>query len=252
MRYEDRITIATPEGVDLDLVLAGLGSRIGAGAIDLVLRLLIILGFALLLLLPSVIGGTAPSPLLLAMLGLVGFGVQFAYDVGFETFASGRTPGKRWTGLRVVRSGGGPVDFRTSAIRNLLRLVDGLLTAYVGGIVSIVVSSRNQRIGDMAAGTLVVREGFGGSSRGADRPLHELWRPENLDSWDVSGVTSEEVGAVRRFLVRRSDIEPASRARIAAELGSRLRPKVVGPHEGVDPEAFLEALVVAKEGRGRP
>lgn len=251
MRYEDRITIATPEGVDLDLVLAGLGSRIGAGGIDLVLRALIILGFALLVLLPSIIGGTAPSPLLLAFMGLVAFGVQFTYDVGFETFASGRTPGKRWTGLRVVRSGGGPVDFRTSAIRNLLRLVDGPLTGYVGGITSIVVSPRNQRIGDMAAGTLVIRERTADASRGADRPLHGLWRPENLDAWDVSGVTSEDVGAVRRFLVRRPDIEPASRARIASELVHRLRPKVVGPDEQIDPEAFLEALVVAKEGRGR-
>lgn len=251
MRYEDRISIATPEGVDLDLVLAGLGSRIGAGVVDLLLRGLVVVAFGLLLLLPAVVLGEGPSPVLLAALALVVFVTEFGYDVGFETLASGRTPGKRWTGLRVVRAGGGPVDFRTSVVRNLLRLVDGPLTLYVGGIASILASSRNQRIGDLAAGTLVVRERRGDDRRRAERPLGELWRPEDLDAWDVGAVTLEEVGAVRRFLVRRGEIEPVARTRIAAEFVRRLRPKVVGPSEGVEPEAFLEALVVAKEGRGR-
>ena len=93
-----------------------------------------------------------------ALLALVSFAVVTTYDILFEVFASGRTPGKRMNGLRVVRSGGEPVRFVTSAIRNALRAIDFLPFAYVIGAVTILATRNNQRLGDIAAGTLVVRE----------------------------------------------------------------------------------------------
>jgi uncharacterized RDD family membrane protein YckC len=89
---------------------------------------------------------------------LLGFLLFVGYDVAFEVLASGRTPGKRLTGLRVVLENGGPVTFPASAVRNVLRLIDLLPGTYLVGIASILVSSRNQRLGDHAAGTLVVRD----------------------------------------------------------------------------------------------
>src|SRR6185295_6811110 len=104
--------------------------------------------------------------LLAALLGDLGvaiasvatFLISFGYDVAFEVLANGRTPGKRWTGLRVLRDDGRPVDLLSSAIRNVVRLVDGLPLSYLPAMVFIIATKRNQRLGDLAASTIVVRE----------------------------------------------------------------------------------------------
>src|SRR4051812_7063838 len=119
--------------------------------IDWLLTLLLIGALAILL---FAIGSGVATAVFLVLAFLVWFG----YDVLFEVLANGRTPGKRACGLRVVRSGGQPIGFVASSVRNLLRIVDGPLTMYLAGMVSIVMSERNQRLGDMAADTLVMRE----------------------------------------------------------------------------------------------
>src|SRR5437868_3232179 len=157
MEYEDRLTIATPEGVDLELTLAGVGSRFASAIVDYLIQAAIIIGLGLVLglgagLSPDASGFAAALWTVLAFLLFVG------YDIAFEVLASGRTPGKRMNGLRVVREDGGPVTFPISAVRNVLRIVDILPGTYLVGMVSILVARRNQRLGDFAAGTLVVRE----------------------------------------------------------------------------------------------
>lgn len=254
MSYEDRISIATPEGVELDVTLAGLGSRFVAGLVDQAIQWAVLL--ALLLLGAVVVDvDSGDSGLLLfgAAMALAFLIVQFGYPVLFETRANGRTPGKRWTGLRVVRVGGGPVTFTASAIRNLLRLVDMLPGAYAVGMVAILASSRNQRLGDMAAGTLVIRERTGDQVK----PVAPWLRPELRDQpseearrWDVSAVTADEVVAVRRFLERRATLTDEARARLGADLAVRLRPKVVGPRHDMHPEDFLLDLAAVKATRG--
>ena len=242
MRYEDVISIDTPEGVPLELTLAGVGSRFSAALIDGFIQ-----GVTLVVI--GVLVGVAGSSGPVVAIGLIsGFLVFFGYDVLFETKASGRTPGKRVTGLRVVRVGGGPVDFRTSAVRNLLRIIDLLPGTYLVGIITILASRRNQRLGDLAAGTLVLREVK------ASVPVAPVGAPaaelvESVGDWDVSAVTAEEMATVRRFLERRPGLTPQARARLAGELAGRLLPKVVGPPERVAPEHFLEQLVAAKAAR---
>ena len=94
----------------------------------------------------------------LAVIGaIVSFVVIWGYDTLFETFNSGQTPGKKRLSIRVVSESGGGLSFRMAAIRNLLRIVDEG-TLFLGALFSIAASPRNQRLGDMAAGTLVVRE----------------------------------------------------------------------------------------------
>lgn len=241
------MVVATPEGVTLEFTLAGVGSRFVAAILDLLVQ--IPLAGSILLLavaLEGAIGGWA------ALLGGVGaFVVIFGYDVAFETLASGRTLGKRWTGLRVVRIGGGPVTFVPSAVRNLLRLIDFLPSVYLAGVVAILATSRNQRLGDLAAGTVVVRErvlpAAGGASWSTAPPTTSAGVARaDLATWDVSAVNAHEVAAVREFLDRRASLAPEARSRLARDLAGRLRAKVVGPDDGIGPESFLEALLTAK------
>lgn len=251
MPYEDRISIATPEGVDLQLTLAGLGSRAVARIVDQLIQTGVLIAVALLAGLAGG-GGSVAGALFL----VVAFLVQFGYDVLFETLASGRTPGKRWSGLRVVRSDGGPVGFVASAVRNLVRLVDFLPGVYAVGMAAVLASRRNQRLGDMAASTLVVRERHGGR-RPAPAPVPTTTASGTRSptagagavAWDVSAVTADELATVRRFLDRRTGLTADARARLAGDLAGRLRPKVVGPPPGQAPEEFLEALAAAKAAR---
>ena len=248
--YQDRLVIATPEGVELALDLAGLGSRFTAGIIDLAIKTVIVIG---VLLLASRLSGLVAT-IALAVLPLL---VYIGYDVLFETLGSGRTPGKRATGLRVLRADGGAEDGVASLIRNVLRLIDGLPLSYVPGIVSILVTKRNQRLGDLAAGTIVVRERRGG--RRAHEPGAEpRFLPPLAErapaapavagpsGYDLGGLTDADAGAVRAFLDRRDGLDAGARRDVALRLSDALRPKVAGPFDGLDAERFLEALDAAR------
>ncbi len=248
MQYEDRIAIPTPEGVTLQLTLAGLGSRAVAGAVDLVFKGVLVL--ALLIVVLAAVGDDGA----LVIVPAVGL-TMLLYDVLFETLGGGRTPGKRMGGLRVVRAGGRPIDLTASMIRNVLRFVDGMPLGYVPTIVSIAVTRHNQRLGDLAAGTIVIRD-----RREIDREQPRFAVPAPAPavasagaragaSWDVSAVPAEDLATVRAFLERRHGLAREPRARLAAQLDGALRPRVGGADE-IDPERFLEILYDAKRARG--
>jgi uncharacterized RDD family membrane protein YckC len=240
--YEDRISVATPEGVTLEATLAGPGSRFTAGLIDQVLRWSLLLALVILFAVFDD-GNEDLSRLAVAGIVVVIFFVQFGYDVLFETLASGRTPGKRWTGLRVVKMGGTPVGFLASALRNILRIVDSLPGFYLVGILFVLFTKNNQRLGDLAAGTIVVRER---RQKTAFPPVVTAPGPA---LYDVSAVSAAELATVRRFLDRRPMLTPDARGRLAREMATRLGPKVVGPSRQWEPETFLEFLVAAKAAR---
>jgi uncharacterized RDD family membrane protein YckC len=247
MRYEDTITILTPEGVELELTLAGLGSRFVAVLVDTLLKtaLLVALGLAFA---GGVFGVEVGGGLLGALYLVLVFLVLFAYDVLFETLASGRTPGKRWTGIRVVRLEGQPVGFLASSVRNILRLVDFLPFGYALGTLAILATARNQRLGDVAAGTLVVRERHGAAVADWAARLAAPF-PDGAPGWDVSAVTVDEVATVRAFLERRFELTDEARAQLGATLAERLRPKVAGVPDDIHVEAFLERLAATKASR---
>lgn len=247
MEYEDHLTIATPEGLDLDLTLAGVGSRFASALVDnliqaaLVLALLLVLGLGFGV---SASGGGFAA----ALWVLLSFLVFVGYDVTFEVLASGRTPGKRMNGLRVVREGGEPVTFLASAIRNTLRLIDILPSLYLVGIVSVLVTARNQRLGDLAAGTLVVRERKASAPTSAFRGPRPRRIPD-VDGSDTSAITADELAAVRAFLERRDALTLDARNHLAETLAARLRPKVAGQILSLHDELFLEAVAAAKAAR---
>jgi uncharacterized RDD family membrane protein YckC len=192
-------------------------------------------------------GGNDFSGLAVAAVIVTVFLVQFGYDVLFETLAAGRTPGKRWTGLRVVKMGGTPVTFLPSALRNILRIVDSLPGFYLVGILFVMFTRNNQRLGDLAAGTIVVRE----RRQKTDLTTSVLGpAPADTALYDISAVSADELATIRRFLDRRTALTPEARQRLAREMASRLMPKVVGPPRQWDSEEFLEYVLAAKAARG--
>jgi uncharacterized RDD family membrane protein YckC len=235
VEYEDTITIPTPEGIELQYTLAGVGSRFTAQLVDVLLRLIALA--ALIGILSALGGGTGARIVFI----VATFLAWFAYDVIFETWGGGRTPGKRWSRLRVVKVGGAPVGLAGSATRTLLRLIDEWATLGIAGMISISVSQRNQRLGDLAAATIVVRE------RTATALPESLPVVSGADELDVTAVSSTELSAIRDFVSRRDSLNAEARERVAAALAERMSAHVGGvPAGGLAPERLLEAVLAAK------
>lgn len=254
--YQDRLRIRTPEGISLDLVLAGLGSRFTATLIDLTIKGALVL-VALLI-------ARAAGDLGVGLAAVLVFAIYFGYDIAFETLSGGRTPGKRWTGLRVLRDDGRPVDLLASAIRNVMRVIDGLPLSYVPAMVSVLVTRRNQRLGDLAASTIVVRDARRPPTAAPVAPsrptYHGFALPHGVDPavprpappsrgpLDVSAVSPQDLLAVRSFLGRRTDLAPAVREDLARRIAAALAPRVGGAIEHLSDEQLLEAVVASKDG----
>jgi uncharacterized RDD family membrane protein YckC len=240
VQLDDRVTLATPEGVALELVLAGLGSRFLARLLDTIIQGAVIIALAL-----SVSNANAPGWLEAITIVLV-FLTIFAYDIVFETLNQGRTLGKLAAGVRVVGRTGEPVRFLASAIRNIARILDFLPFFYLVGTISIIATQHGQRVGDLAAGTLVMRDRFPGLP---SHPAPITVPAAAVVTWDVSAVGANEVQAIRQFLDRRLELTAPARQYFAIDLANRVAPKVVGIPPGSHPEYVLEGIVVAKHAR---
>jgi uncharacterized RDD family membrane protein YckC len=138
----------TPEGIELQLRCAGFAARSSAYVIDMLIRVVILYG---VLLVAVLLGAVRDAVLYIAL-----FVLNWLYSVVFELRAGAATPGKRALGLQVVMDNGLPITPAASFIRNLLRAVDLLPVFYGFGLIGIIFRADNKRIGDLAAGTLVV------------------------------------------------------------------------------------------------
>lgn len=241
--------IVTPEAVPLELEPAGIGSRFLALMIDWAIQA--IAGFALLT------GYVAASNAAdvgegLARAGflLLGFLILFGYPVAQEALWRGRTVGKAALGLRVVTVEGAPVRFRHAAIRTLLGLVDFFLTSGAGAVISVLCTARNQRLGDLVAGTVVLRE-----RTGLAPPTSVVFAvPYGLESYaatlDVAALTDADHRPVRAFLMRAPSLPAAVRydlaATLAGALATRVRPP---PPPGIQPESFLACIAAVYQRR---
>ena len=150
MLLDTTYNIATPEGVELRLPVAGLAARSLAWLIDALIKLAAILAFSIFF---QFFGNLGEGLLLIGMFLLLWF-----YNVLFEVLNHGATPGKRALGLRVMNINGTPVGWTGSLLRNLLRFIDALPGCYAFGCVAVLLSKDFQRLGDLAAGTIVVHQ----------------------------------------------------------------------------------------------
>ncbi len=165
--------VQTPEGVELNLRVAGPVARGIAWGADLALRLAL---YAVLAIALGVLGRFGQGLMLIAV-----FVVEWFYPVFFELFSAGQTPGKKLMGLRVVNDDGTPVTWSASVARNLLRFADLLPFFYAAGLVSMLLDSSFRRLGDLAAGTIVVYPLSGGAPARAIPPAPPLAPPLALE-----------------------------------------------------------------------
>ncbi|WP_179149124.1 RDD family protein [Pseudomonas syringae] len=206
MQLDTRIDIETPEGIDMVLRPAGLVSRALAFSIDLAIRAALIGVLYMFLQVFDKLG--------IGLGAIVFFLVNWWYMVLFEVLGQGRTPGKRALGLRVVHDDGTPIDWSSSLIRNLLRFVDMLPIGYGLGAITCLNHPLFKRLGDLAAGTLVIY---------SDRPTARPTLPEAEPVIVPFPLRLDEQRAVLSLAERQSELSSARTQELALILAEPLR-----------------------------
>jgi len=233
-RYEQQVEIETPEQVVVSYTLAGIGARAAAALIDYaaIWGLIIGLWVLLVMLARAIAPGATPShsataaqssgAWALSLILLTSFAIQWGYYVLFEALWDGQTPGKRRLGIRVVQDGGYSTSFSASAVRNLARIVDmqpGFL--YSVGVVSAVASKSGKRLGDMMAGTIVVRERL---SRAEPPTAHEAVAGSEI----ATSLSDADFALLDRFVTRLDSLDADRRRALAARMVERFHDEL-GP-----------------------
>lgn len=235
--------IVTPEAVVLDIETAGFASRALSALIDLALQVAIL--FVVMLVLGLVLARGMSESTAQTVAAFVIFGIIFGYPILFETLWRGRTPGKSALGLRAVTVDGAPIHLREATLRAMGGIVDRLLPpGGITGVLFVLGTPRHQRIGDLVAGTMVIRDPR------QYTPAPALWfsPPWGLegyaDSMDPSRITNQQYTLIRSFLTRVDSLTPAARQTLAVDLADRLSRVISFPrHERVAPEAYLLCVI---------
>ncbi|MQS04175.1 RDD family protein [Streptomyces alkaliterrae] len=240
----------TGEAVVLGLQPARLVSRAMAVILDLFVLWSVYL--LLLMVLLTAAGGLDEAARAAISVGLLVL-VLMGGPVAVETLSGGRSLGKLACGLRVVREDGGPVRFRHALVRGLVGFVEIQLTLGVVAFFASLVSARGRRLGDVFAGTLVVREraGVAGVARAGGSPVvAPPWVAERFATLDLSGVPDGLWLAVRQFLMRARELDPQVAAgmerRLADDLSSRLG---TAPPPDLPPGAYLSGVLAERQRR---
>jgi uncharacterized RDD family membrane protein YckC len=255
---EDVLIIETPERVPLHFALASIGNRFLACALDHALQaltlLIVLVGFTVLANYSSLGDEFSNAPKWVkALLIVLVFLIFSGYFAFFEWIWNGQTPGKRILKLRVIREDGRPVTFWEATVRNLLRTFDMMPAPFYSiGLISVFISLSDQRVGDMVAGTVVVREREAEAPAFAqvfaspisDPALRRSFQPVNFSA-DINSLTQSEIEVVETFLRRRWDLSEMARQwmawRVALPIMYKLRPgydRATFTYEG-----FLEELL---------
>jgi uncharacterized RDD family membrane protein YckC len=236
--------LVTPEAVVLDLPTAGVGSRMLCRMLDLLVTWA---GFMAITLVVDLVAGGSDVATIILLIEVAA--ALLLYPALMETFWHGRTVGKVVLGLRVVRVDGGPIGFRHAAIRAALGLIDLWGTLGGAGTLAIFLSRHDQRLGDMAAGTLVLRERRGGQLQPVRFSVPPGCEPI-VKAMDVGAMTVGDYELVRSFLVRWRDFgdlqRPAVAARLAGPLWQRFRHPIPA---WLGPDYYLACLGAAYQFR---
>lgn len=245
MDLSDKLTIETPEQIALEFPLAGIGSRFLAFFVDSLIQfiaaLVSFIGSSMLL--PD-LGRYWPSAWnwSAALMVFASFCLYWGYFAFFETVWNGQTPGKRHAGIRVINETGRAISPFEAIARNFLRVIDGLPGMYGVGCITMFLDSRNRRLGDMVAGTVVVHER-------KDEGQEPLWQSASTNGAAVSASVAvklnlQEFQLIEAFLARRLDLTTEVRRDTAQRIAQRIGEKlgVASDMRGPD-EDFLESVV---------
>ncbi len=252
----DTLRIDTPENVTFDYAVAGIGSRFLAALVDTVLIVLlqvIVIGTLILIALGlKEITTSESAPYWgLAILGLLNFVFFWGYYIFFEILWNGQTPGKRWVGLRVIRLDGTPVTAAEVVIRNLVRALDMLPAAYGVGVVTMFISEKSRRLGDLAAGTVVVHDRKTTTLRelAVDRRSTLAMLHTDLsvpDGFALERIGDQDLQIIESFLQRSQHLP--NRRQLAGHIPHSLYSRLGQPVDATseqDPENMLAAIYKA-------
>lgn len=246
------LTIDTPENVIFGYEVAGLGSRFLAALVDSSLILLLETGVTGLVgLLNNLINLTPLGDWLIAVYLLAAFVVLWGYYILFETVWNGQTPGKRWLKLRVIRIDGLPISLSEALVRNLVRLVDFLPFLYAVGVVAMFLNAQARRLGDIAAGTLVVYDQSATTLEGLRTAAHLApppgWEPEpGLAALPVERLAAADIELAEQLLQRFTDLPQVDAQPVLRLMLARLQgtlPDVVWSEKKSLPAEQLTDLV---------
>ncbi|MFJ6615917.1 RDD family protein [Streptomyces sp. NPDC091289] len=239
--------LVTGDAVVLGLRPARLPSRALASAIDLAVTFAVFVLVSVLLGIASVSLDEAA----VAAIGVASFLlVLIGGPVTVETLSHGRSLGKLACGLRVVRDDGGPIRFRHALVRGAMGLVEILMTFGALASIASLVSARGRRIGDVFAGTLVIRERVAATGRSVAVPPPPPWLVGRFAQLDLSAVPDGLWSAIRQYLTRMRQLDPGVGRSIAERLAGELvaRTGAAAP-QGVPAAAFLAAVVHERQAR---
>ncbi len=255
MRFFNHVSLSTPESVELEFTLAGIGNRTLALVLDysilgaLLVVFWILWGMFSLGLLSYLNSGTfnyASAPIwLLAIALLINFFIFAGYFTFFEVFWQGQTPGKRFTKIRVIRDDGRPIGLSQAALRSLLRPIDDFCFI---GVFFILFGKQEKRLGDWAAGTLVIQEQRG--DRKATLMISESAKQLAIELPKLAALNQllpDDFAVVRTYLQRRSTMDARARNDLSLNLARQLRTLIgletIPPNTTAD--QFLEAVYEA-------
>jgi uncharacterized RDD family membrane protein YckC len=242
--------IVTPEAVLLDIETAGYASRILAGLLDLIIQLFLLTFVSSVLALGLGGDGSAFATAFAICLFLVLFG----YPIAFETLSRGRTPGKMALSIRAVTVDGAPIRLREATLRAMGGVVDKVLPpGGVTGALFVTFTPKHQRIGDLIAGTMVIRD----PEKYVVTPALWFSAPPGLEAYaetiDPTAITVEQYTVVRSFLTRGASLSAPIRQALAADLAARLGERIrYTPPAWVSPEVFLICAMARYQRRNGP
>lgn len=242
----DRLRIDTPEQISLEFPLAGIGSRFMALAVDTLLQVVLYIAgiFAAIGLtkfatfLPGWLSWL-PASWMPAVILIFLFCVYWGYFAFFEIIWKGQTPGKRLTGIRAIKDSGRALNVYEVIGRNLLRGVDWLPGLYITGVVSMMITRQNQRLGDLLVGSVVVHD-----KRAEEiRPDWTSGASQATANPELSKITPEELVLIETYLQRRHSLEPGFKDATAHKIATRITAKTSierPPEQSLDD--FLEGI----------
>lgn len=250
-----QINLTTPEQVSLNYKISGLGSRATAQILDWLIIVVsgsaLIFGSSLLLKIMPQSAAAVVSGYALAAALLVMFLLIWGYFLLFEFFASGRTPGKMLAGIQVMQENGQSLTFLSSAVRNLLRIIDFLPLLYLLGILMIFFHPRHKRVGDLAAGTIVVYQRRSKRARKQDRLETEMVQrlianpvELELDEWTRKKFGSREWNILETYIKRRPALTITEQQMLARQVAAILFP-VLGIEPAHQPLVQVENTLFA-------
>jgi uncharacterized RDD family membrane protein YckC len=255
----DQLSIDTPELVDIEMPLAGIGSRFIALLVDYLIwgAAFFVLVLLSVVILPGIGAFSKISEQwAVAIVIFIIFLLNWGYFTLFEAFWNGRTPGKRIARIRVIQRSGRAIGLFESMARNLVRYVDQLPFFYAVGVITMFVTRQHQRLGDLAAGTLVVRDreqeaplwGESGARTFTAQvfapaaPAPEPHHAFSLPSAGVSRLSPADLEVLEGFFARRLDMSLATRQALAQRIAQAIQAKSgLEPPTGASIETFLEA-----------